>query len=280
MSDADAKYLIVKRDLYYMPNACGYTGIRDEAGRYTLEQVAEYFPNLESENQDGMSFIHENDAPEFTKACFQDLKENHLIKQRDASIQRAEKAEASNARWQQNSRETWEAMQAMRGTINENLPMPSLESDLLQGPENSIFCATVAEAVINALTQARAEAAAAWEAGRDASLKSADKAERSIDHTPGGFVCAVSYIEALTPPADASASLQAVKDAEWNAAIDCFEKYLLSKIDALKWLSNKHRNNGDEDAACDALTEAMTLGEALKHIRALKRTTPERDGGK
>jgi hypothetical protein len=47
-----------------------------------------------------------------------------------------------------NSRETFEAMCAMRDSINEYVPMPSLESDLLQGPENSVFCATVAEAVI------------------------------------------------------------------------------------------------------------------------------------
>lgn len=83
MADRSDSYLIVKRDLYYMPKACGYTGIRDHAGRYTLEEVAVHFPNLESENQDGMSFIHEDDAPEFTPACFHDLKAAHLQKQRD-----------------------------------------------------------------------------------------------------------------------------------------------------------------------------------------------------
>jgi hypothetical protein len=51
-------------------------------------------------------------------------------------------------RWRANSTETWQAMNAMRDAINEHIPMPSLESDLLQGPENSIFCATVAEAVV------------------------------------------------------------------------------------------------------------------------------------
>lgn len=76
-------YLIIKRGLYYKPRACGYTGIRDHAGRYTLAEVAVRFPNLESENQDGMSFIHEDDAPEFTPACFHDLKADHLQKQRD-----------------------------------------------------------------------------------------------------------------------------------------------------------------------------------------------------
>jgi hypothetical protein len=46
------------------------------------------------------------------------------------------------------NRETFDAMCAMRNAINEYVPMPSTESDLLQGPENSVFCATVAEAVI------------------------------------------------------------------------------------------------------------------------------------
>lgn len=45
-------------------------------------------------------------------------------------------------------RDTFDAMCAMRNAINEYISMPSLESDLLQGPENSVFCATVAEAVI------------------------------------------------------------------------------------------------------------------------------------
>lgn len=57
-----------------------------------------------------------------------------------------------NAAWQRNCRDTFEAMCAMRDAINEHVPMPSLESDLLQGPENSILCATVAEAVISRLT--------------------------------------------------------------------------------------------------------------------------------
>lgn len=83
MADRSDSYLIVKRGLYYRPKAQGYTGIRDYAGRYTLEEVAVHFPNMESENQDGMSFIHEDDAPEFTPACFHDLRADHLQKQRD-----------------------------------------------------------------------------------------------------------------------------------------------------------------------------------------------------
>lgn len=56
---------------------------------------------------------------------------------------------AQIAMWKQNSRDTFDAMCAMRDTINDRVPMPSLESDLLQGPEDSIFCVTVADAVVS-----------------------------------------------------------------------------------------------------------------------------------
>lgn len=71
------RYLIVKRDLYYRPNSRGYTGIKDEAGRFTLDEVAVLFPNLESENQDGMSYVAEEDAPEYRDACYTDLMARH-----------------------------------------------------------------------------------------------------------------------------------------------------------------------------------------------------------
>lgn len=57
--------------------------------------------------------------------------------------------------WQQNVRDTWEAMCAMRDSINEHAPMPSVEADLLEGPEASVFCATVAKAVILAIQKER-----------------------------------------------------------------------------------------------------------------------------
>ncbi len=68
-------------------------------------------------------------------------------------VARATAAEAALAIGNQNRRATFEAMVAMRNAINEHTPMPSLESDLLQGPEDSVFCATVAEAVVAALAE-------------------------------------------------------------------------------------------------------------------------------
>nr|WP_278436725.1 hypothetical protein [Brucella anthropi] len=73
-------YLIVKRDLYYMPNSCGYTGIRDQAGRYSLEYASML---ADHHCADGLTYIHESEAPEFRNAAFSDLVIAHLIKQRD-----------------------------------------------------------------------------------------------------------------------------------------------------------------------------------------------------
>lgn len=67
----------------------------------------------------------------------------------DDHIQRLEK---TIERQRQNARETWEAMVAFRNTLNEYVaPMPSLESDLLQGPEASVFFVAMARAIRKAL---------------------------------------------------------------------------------------------------------------------------------
>jgi hypothetical protein len=64
-----AKFLIIKRGLYYRPQAKGYTNFKEEAGRFTLEEVAVRFPNKDSDNQDGMYFMHEDDSPEYAPSC-------------------------------------------------------------------------------------------------------------------------------------------------------------------------------------------------------------------
>lgn len=70
---------------------------------------------------------------------------------------RAEKAEREASAWAKTSRDTFDALCAMRNDINEVVPLPSIESDLLRGPENSVFCATVAEAVVGQLRALAAE---------------------------------------------------------------------------------------------------------------------------
>ena len=54
----DDKYLILKRGMYYRPNAQGYTSNPGEAGRYTLAQaVFHTHPNGPDGPRDGMSFV-------------------------------------------------------------------------------------------------------------------------------------------------------------------------------------------------------------------------------
>lgn len=65
------------------------------------------------------------------------------------------------------------------------------------------------EALRQRAEAAEAQIAAAWEAGRDAAANE------------GGYACGCKdSIEALAPPADASAALNARLDAEWNAVIE------------------------------------------------------------
>lgn len=119
-----------------------------------------------------------------------------LIDRNVALRDRAEAAEAANARWQRNSIETWQVMQTMRNDINEHLPMPSMESDLLQGPENSIFCASVYEAVITALTEARRAEAAAWNDAIEAAAGNCDATEASFIYMANANLPVISPIVA------------------------------------------------------------------------------------
>ena len=64
---------------------------------------------------------------------------------------------AENAQWRAMARETFGAMVAMRNSINEHVPLPSLESDLAEGPSNAVFCEVVARAVIERVTALQRE---------------------------------------------------------------------------------------------------------------------------
>lgn len=63
------QYLLVKRGLYYCPDNRGYTGIKDNAGRYEKD-----FANGLNE----VTAIHIKDAPDYSEACFEDIKFKHL----------------------------------------------------------------------------------------------------------------------------------------------------------------------------------------------------------
>jgi len=80
-----------------------------------------------------------------------------LSAQLTTALDAVEQADKINAMWKQNSKDTWSAICATRNDLNEHIKMPSLESDLLQGPEDSVFFAVVVEAVVAGLSQARAD---------------------------------------------------------------------------------------------------------------------------
>ncbi|OJH45154.1 hypothetical protein [Paracoccus sp. SM22M-07] len=61
--------------------------------------------------------------------------------------------------------------------------------------------------------------------------------------------------------------------AAWEAAIAKMTLYHESKRDALKAEADIHRGR-DDDAACEALAEAISHGDAIQHLRAL---TPPAD---
>lgn len=80
MTEAPATFLIMKRGLYYRPDDNGYTGIKEEAGRYSLPETAVRFP---MSDDSGRSFIHEGDAPEYSPACWEETKLAHQKKKLD-----------------------------------------------------------------------------------------------------------------------------------------------------------------------------------------------------
>lgn len=71
-------YLIEKRGLYYRPDAAGYTGLKEEAGRYSFEEAVERVgPNGPEGPKDGMNIWAEDEAPEYSQACAWDVLVRH-----------------------------------------------------------------------------------------------------------------------------------------------------------------------------------------------------------
>lgn len=70
----DGLFLLMKRGLYYRPNAMGYTGIKDHAGRYTKAEAENHADPIS-----GVTAIAAIDAPDFSPACFDDLARAHLV---------------------------------------------------------------------------------------------------------------------------------------------------------------------------------------------------------
>lgn len=81
-------YLLMKRGLFYRPNAMGYTGIRDEAGRYSAVDAKSHADPIS-----GVTMIAEVDAPLFSPKCFDDIKVKYLTDALSSSNARAVAAE-------------------------------------------------------------------------------------------------------------------------------------------------------------------------------------------
>lgn len=72
------KFLLLKRGLFYRPDAAGYTGIKEKAGRYDLTDAMSHTDPIS-----GVTMIAEELAPEFSPECCLGVKAEHLMRQRD-----------------------------------------------------------------------------------------------------------------------------------------------------------------------------------------------------
>ena len=73
-------YVWIKRDLFECPKHQGYTGIRDCAGTWALEDAQRFgLPIKEAYDRSHEHYaLPLEAAPEFTNACFDDLARDHL----------------------------------------------------------------------------------------------------------------------------------------------------------------------------------------------------------
>lgn len=74
------QYVWIKRDLFECPKHQGYTGIRDCAGTWPLEDAQRFgLPIKEAYDRSHEHYaLPIEAAPEFTNACFDDLARDHL----------------------------------------------------------------------------------------------------------------------------------------------------------------------------------------------------------
>lgn len=193
-----------------------------------------------------------------------------------ADIRRAIDALPARGVVEKPDRDTFDAMCAMRNSINEHVPMPSLESDLLQGPENSVFCATVAEAVINEVTRLRSMASGArvkrlewhnfdaWTHWAEGACGTYHVEERNgywqVELRVGGLVHGVTQTDDTTP-----ADLDAAK----SAAQADYEARILSALaptdaahESIRCAECDCANGGDECTWIKTTTDAAQAQEA------------------
>lgn len=77
----EPRYLLMKKGLYYRPYRLGYTGVKEHAGRYYVD---------DSVVGDGVVAIHEDEAEDYSPSCWIDVKCNHLLERIDRLNQEVE----------------------------------------------------------------------------------------------------------------------------------------------------------------------------------------------
>jgi hypothetical protein len=87
--------------------------------------------------------------------------EDYQALQAERDALQAQLAETTRAKecFQRMTRAHWEALCAMRNSINEHIPMPNTDSGPLFSPENGPIYADIAERVVAALSAAEAQLA-------------------------------------------------------------------------------------------------------------------------
>lgn len=77
------QYVILKRGLYYRPNAQGYTGLLSEAGRFNRKTAFSLtHPTGPDGPRDGLEFFTEAQAWEYAPACPPEIKVAYLERER------------------------------------------------------------------------------------------------------------------------------------------------------------------------------------------------------
>lgn len=84
MSESESDYVLLKRGLFYRPNAMGYTGIKEHAGRYSKADAESHADPIS-----GVTAMPFDEAPLIAPNCFDDVAVKYLlgcIESRDAVI--------------------------------------------------------------------------------------------------------------------------------------------------------------------------------------------------
>lgn len=82
-----SEWLLIKKGMYYRPGSMGYTGIRDEAGRFSDHESREA---MENSHDGSVTRVLLSEAQEFSEDCWHELALNHLRKKIAALTERNE----------------------------------------------------------------------------------------------------------------------------------------------------------------------------------------------